>query len=86
MYAHYGIIASTSASVASVKKQSIAAIFANPGHYLYGNLIEAVKLVYIEHDYSDFMNKYLRAAIYVFVYSLFIYGVFQLHIKTAAVK
>lgn len=77
----YNHIASTSASVAAVKKQNIAAITGNLGHYLYGNLIEILKLSWIEHDYSDFLNRYFRASLYVVAYALFLFGLVQVIYK-----
>ena len=67
--------------VEEVKKENIATILAHPGQYAYGNLIEVVKLAYIEHDYSDFLNKYVRALEYVFIYGFFLMGVALLCIK-----
>lgn len=74
----YNRVASTSASVATVKQQNISILLANPGHYLYGNLIEVIKLAWIEHDFSDFLNRYVRAGLYVVLYGLFLFGIAQL--------
>ena len=64
--------------VATIKKENIRRILDNPGHYLYGNVIELVKLVYPEHDYSDTTNRYFRVALYAMIYSFFAFGLFQL--------
>lgn len=70
----YWAMATTSSAAGIIEKQSIATILANPGHYIYGNLIEVLKTLYIEHDYSDVLNKYIRAAMYLVVYGLFVFG------------
>lgn len=80
----YGAMATTAAAVATIKKQSIATVLHNPGHYLYGNLIEVIKLTWIEHDYSDFLNRNVRAGMYVLVYGLFLFGIVQLWRKGCA--
>lgn len=74
LQAQYNALASTTVAAALVDKQSIATILHNPGHYLFGNGIEVMKTLYIEHDFSDSMSKYLRAGVYVFVYGLCAFG------------
>jgi 4-amino-4-deoxy-L-arabinose transferase-like glycosyltransferase len=74
-YAHK---ATSTEAIAALKQWSIASIVGHPGHYLYGNLIEVMKLTYIEHDYSESINKYIRAAQYVFIYGLFFIGIVML--------
>lgn len=78
---YYGKTFITPEQIAAEKKKDFATLKANPGHYLYGNLIEAVKLSYIEHDYSDFLNRYLRAGVYIAIYGLFLSGLVQLILK-----
>lgn len=70
--------ATTSVAVAQIERQSIATIEQHPANYLYGNVIEVMKLLYIEHDYTDSMNKYMRAAIYALLYAGALFGVWQL--------
>jgi len=74
----YSNVASTSASAAAVERQSVATILANPSHYLYGNLIEVVRLAYIDHDYSSYVNRYFRAGLYVVIYLFFAFGLYAL--------
>ncbi len=68
-------------STKAVTQESISRIKNNLGHFAYGNIIEIAKTLYIEHDYSNTINKYVRAAMYLVVYGLFIIGVFFL-VKT----
>lgn len=77
----YNHLATTTAAVTTIKKQNIATLIENPGHYIYGNLIEAIKLAWIEHDYSNFLNRYVRAGMYLVVYGLFLFGIVQLLYK-----
>jgi 4-amino-4-deoxy-L-arabinose transferase-like glycosyltransferase len=74
----YGTLASTSAAMAVIDKQSLATIEANPGHFLYGNLIEMIKTVYIEHDYSDIISRNVRIGMYAIVYGLCLFGLVML--------
>jgi len=63
-----------------IKAESIATILHNPGHYLFGNVIEWVKLVFIEHLYppiSLLLNRYVRAIFYALLYGLFLFGSIQ---------
>lgn len=75
---YFGSIASTTESAAVTYEWSKRTILENPGHYLYGNVIEAMKLLYVEHDYSDYFNRYLRAGMYLVIYSMFLFGLVQL--------
>lgn len=70
----YWAMATSTNAVARIKEQSIATILAHPGQYAYGNLIEIGKTLYIEHDYSDVLNRYIRASMYIIVYGLFMFG------------
>src|SRR3989344_791827 len=73
----YEILATTSEAVARIRSENIHTLLTRPGHYLYGNLVEMVKLVYIEHDYSDTLNRYFRPLQYLFIYSFFLFGLYQ---------
>lgn len=75
---YFGSLASTTESAAATFEWSKRTIIGNPGHYLYGNVIEVMKLLYIEHDYSDYFNRYLRAGMYLVIYSLFLFGLVEL--------
>lgn len=70
----WGKMATTTAATEAIKKWSIATILANPGHYLYDSLTQTIRLFYIEHDYSDSLNRYVRAGIYLFIYGFFFFG------------
>lgn len=66
--------------VSRIKAESIKTIFNNPGHYLFGNVIEWIKLMFIEHLYppvSPLLNRFVRLGIYVFIYGLFLFGTIQ---------
>jgi hypothetical protein len=71
-------LATTSQAAAMINAHSMQTILHNPGHFLYGNVVEVMKLLYIEHDFTDSMNKYLRAFLYVVIYSTFIYALYRL--------
>lgn len=75
---YFGSLASTTESAAATYTWSKRTIIENPGHYLYGNVIEAMKLLYLEHDYTDYTNRYLRAGIYFIICSMFLFGLVQL--------
>lgn len=63
-----------------IRTESIATILNNPGHYLFGNSIELVKLVFIEHLYppvSPLLNRHVRAIFYASLYGLFAFGSMQ---------
>ncbi len=63
-----------------IKTESVATILNNPGHYLFGNFIEMIKLVFIEHLYppvSALLNRYVRAIFYASLYGLFTFGSIQ---------
>ncbi|MEK7509219.1 MAG: glycosyltransferase family 39 protein [Patescibacteria group bacterium] len=74
----YETLATTSEAVARIRAKNIHTILSRPGHYLYGNVVEMVKLGYIEHDYSDTLNRYFRPVQYLFIYSFFLFGLYQL--------
>lgn len=74
----YALKATTTEAKLALKKWSIQTILDNPGHYLYGNLIELMKLTYLHHDYGDTINRYIRAGVYVTIYALFLFGIYQL--------
>ncbi|MFA6006387.1 MAG: glycosyltransferase family 39 protein [Candidatus Paceibacterota bacterium] len=59
-----------------IRNTDLATIRTHIGHYFFGNVIEAMKLVYVEHDYSSYMNRYFRVAVYVFIYGLFFLGLY----------
>jgi 4-amino-4-deoxy-L-arabinose transferase-like glycosyltransferase len=70
--------ATTSAAVLEIKKENIRTILTHPGEYLYGNFIELMKVLYIDHDFNDSANRYFRAAEYVVIYLFFAFGLYQL--------
>lgn len=74
----YGLIATTSEAVARIRAENIQTILSRPGHYLFGNVVEMIKLAYIEHDYSDTLNRYFRPVQYACIYSFFLFGLYQL--------
>jgi 4-amino-4-deoxy-L-arabinose transferase-like glycosyltransferase len=74
----YSLAATTSEAVALIEKRDIQTIEHNPGHFLYGNLIEMVKLAYIEHDYVDSQSRYFRPTIYALMYAFFLFGLYQI--------
>lgn len=74
----YELKATTSEATARVRAENIQTILNRPGHYLYGNIVEVVKLFYIEHDYSDTLNRYFRPAQYLILYIFTAFGIYQL--------
>ncbi len=74
----YVAIATTSEMAAQIRAENIRMIRSNTGHYLYGNLIEIMKMLYIEHDYSDSQSRYFRPFLYVVLYTFFLFGLYQL--------
>lgn len=64
-----------------LKQWSINTILENPGHFLYGNIIETMKLLYLHHDYTDTFNRYFRAGFFVAVYALFLFGLGSLFLR-----
>jgi 4-amino-4-deoxy-L-arabinose transferase-like glycosyltransferase len=81
----FATMAVTPEATAAIQKQDLAVIRSNLGHYFYDSLIEVVKTVYIEHDYSDVINKPVRTGMYLVVYGLFICGLLGF-IRTARDK
>lgn len=65
----YVTFATTSEVVSMMRHQDIETILTHPGHYLYDSGIEVMKLLYIEHDFQDSLNKYIRGLIYIALYS-----------------
>jgi len=70
----YEKIATSSLQIEKIKEENIHTIVTNPGHFLFGNLIELVKLLYLGHLDSTILGPVFRALIYVLVYSWFIFG------------
>jgi 4-amino-4-deoxy-L-arabinose transferase-like glycosyltransferase len=70
--------ATTPQAYAQIYRQSIATIINNPGHYLYGNIIEMMKLGYIEHDYTDSQHRLFRPIMYTATYVFCLFGLYQL--------
>jgi 4-amino-4-deoxy-L-arabinose transferase-like glycosyltransferase len=63
-----------------IKAETIKTILNNPGHYLFGNVIEWVKLMWIEHLYppvSPLLGRFVRMTFYVLLYGLFLCGSIQ---------
>lgn len=74
----YGILLNQGKSETELKKESLERIKNNLGHYLFGNIIEMGKMVFIEHLYppvSPLLTRSVRAVIYLAIYSTFITGV-----------
>lgn len=74
----YGALLNQGQSETELREESIDRIKNNLGHYLFGNIIEMGKMVFIEHLYppvSPFLTRSVRAIIYLAVYSTFIIGV-----------
>lgn len=78
LYNQYGARAVDATSTKEVLNENIRTIVSNPGHFLYGSLIEVIKLSYIEHDYTNSMNRYFRAGVYALMYAFFLFGLWQL--------
>jgi 4-amino-4-deoxy-L-arabinose transferase-like glycosyltransferase len=60
-----------------IRAESITTILNNPGHYLFGNVIEWVKLMFIEHLYppvSPLLGRFVRLSFYILLYGLFLFG------------
>lgn len=70
--------ATTTEAVARIKSENMHTILSNPGHYIYGNVIEVMKMLYIEHDYTDSQSRYFRPVLYAFMYAFFLFGLFQI--------
>ena len=60
-----------------MQAENIKTIIKNFDRYLFGNIIEFVKLTFMEHTYAGSFNRYGRAGFYVLLYSLFINGLIQ---------
>ncbi len=72
--------ATTTAAALEINNWTKNTILHNLPKYAYGNLIQLLRLLYIEHDYSDFLNRYLRAGMYAGLYLLFAIGLVGLWI------
>jgi len=86
LYSEYHRLAPDDTSAKKIQQEDIHAFITHPGTYLYSTLIEAIKLAYIEHDYSDSTNRYLRASIYVLIYALFVFGFISLVLKRGELR
>lgn len=67
-------------SVNNIEKENIKTIMYAPGHYLFGNIIEWVKLLFVEHLYPPvphLLSRPARLLFYVFLYGFFIWGAFR---------
>jgi 4-amino-4-deoxy-L-arabinose transferase-like glycosyltransferase len=74
----YFAMATTSEIIAQIKQRDIATILAHPGQYLYGNVIEVMKMAYLEHDYTDSQSRYFRPVVYALMYAFCLFGLFQI--------
>lgn len=72
--ADYVAAASTSESIARIKKQDVHVIATHPMHYLAGNFIEVAKLYYIEYLYTPYLGRVARAGMYAALYLFTIAG------------
>jgi len=64
----------------NIEKEGIKTIINNPGHYLFGNTIELIKLLSIEHLYPPvpyLLNRIFRLLFYIFLYSFSVWGTFK---------
>jgi 4-amino-4-deoxy-L-arabinose transferase-like glycosyltransferase len=73
----YGLKATTSEAIAQIRAENIQTILSRPGHYLYGNLVEIMKLAYIEHDYADSFPRVFRPILYGVMYVFFLFGAYH---------
>ena len=76
-------------TVASIKRESVDKILHNLDGYLFGNVIEWAKLLFIEHIYPpvpDLLTRTIRAGFYFTLYGFFILGLirFLVYKKTGA--
>lgn len=73
-----------------IEKENIKTITHNLGHYLFGNIIEWVKLLFIEHLYPPvpyLLSRIIRLLFYVFLYGFFVLGIFRfIHNKQKKLK
>ena len=74
----YEKIATSPEVIAKIKAENINTIIENPGRYLFGNAVELVKLLYLEHVPSPILGPVFRATLYTALYIWFIFGVVQL--------
>lgn len=74
----YKKIATSVEAIAQIKKENIHTIVENPGHYIFGNAIELVKLLYLEHVPSSILGPVLRASLYTVLYVWFLFGLLHL--------
>lgn len=82
----YKKIAISPERIQEIKKEDIQTIKNNIGPYLFGNMIELMKMLYIEHDYSGYMNKYFRLATYISMYSVFLFGLWAIFHRLSGVS
>ncbi len=81
---YYTVLIKGGKSVAEIKKENIATIIHRPGHYLFGNAVEWVKLMFIEHFYppvSPLLTRALRVSTYAIAYLLFVLGLLSMFIS-----
>ena len=74
----YGTLLNQGRPETELRNESIERIKNNLGHYLFGNIIEMGKMVFIEHLYppvSPLLTRSVRAIIYLAIYLSFIAGV-----------
>lgn len=77
LQAQYDKVATTSQVISAIEESDKETIKSNFGRYLFGNFSEFIKLMYIEHDFSDSINKYIRATTYPVAYLLFAFGLYE---------
>ena len=74
----YEKLATSPEQIEILKKENIDTIIQNPGRYLFGNFIELVKLLYLEHLKSPILSGIFRAFLYTVVYLWFLFGIIRL--------
>lgn len=75
---YYTVLLKQGNSAASIERENIGTILHNPGHYLFGNIVEWVKLMSVEHFFppvSPLLTRPVRALTYIFIYLLFLAGI-----------
>jgi 4-amino-4-deoxy-L-arabinose transferase-like glycosyltransferase len=73
--------ATTSQAAASIERDNLHTILKHPGEYLYSNIIEVIKLTFVE---EIGLPSYIRAGEYIVLYALFIFGLIQLLYRRGA--
>ena len=73
----YGALVSEGRTEDELREESIARIKQNLGRYLFGNPMEIIKMMFVEHLFppvSPLLNRTVRVVIYLIIYLTFISG------------